>query len=136
MKEKKLLRILYVLSVVSIFLPWFTYNPNIMGYCWGYFFVKWFAVPQIIIGLYLFGREKIAPPAELAQVCMVGNLAVLAVALGKWQEVCNIIQGFHWEDGFHTALPTFWAAVAIFTAMLILFAFSKGKANFFKMRMQ
>ena len=116
-----LLRGLYVLSVLSVFLPWFTYNARMMGYCFGYNFLKWFMIPQIIIAVYLIKRKYSTILLALTELSMVANLVTLVIAFGRWQETRNIIAGFHWEDGFRTALPTYWITVAVFFVFFILF---------------
>ena len=57
MKLKKFLRILFLLCVFALCLPWFTYNAKVMGYRWGILFAKWYALPFVLIGIYLF-KEK------------------------------------------------------------------------------
>lgn len=115
------LRGLYVLSVLSVFLPWFTYDAKMMGYCCGYNFLKWLLIPLIIIAAYLIKREHSTILLVFAEFSMIANLVTLVIAFGRWQETRNIITGFHWEDGFHTAMPTYWISVAIFVAFFVLF---------------
>ena len=54
MKSKPVLIVSYLLFLISVFLPWFTYNPKVMGYCWGFQFFYLWLVPVIIIGVYVF----------------------------------------------------------------------------------
>lgn len=121
MEQKKNSVGLYVLCVFSLLLPWFTYNPDVMGYCRGYAFLKWFLVPMVVIGIYLLSMKKSKAHFLLCECSLVTNLAVLVVALGRWQETCNIQSGFHWEDGFRTALPTYWISAALFLILFVVF---------------
>lgn len=121
MKRKMHLQILFGLTVVSVFLPWFTYNAKVMGYCWGFQFLKWMAVPLLLTAAYLFAPKLRKELLPLAECGMLVNMGVVASALGCWQTVCNITSGFHWKDGLHTALPTYWIAAALFLIFFVVF---------------
>ena len=112
---------LYILMILSLFLPWFTYNPKVMGYRFGYTFMEWFLIPLVILGIYLFKKENSRIMFALAELSVIANICLLTIAFGKWQDVCNIQTGFHWKDGFITALPTYWLSVAVFLAFSIVF---------------
>ena len=45
----KATKMLFVLSVASLVLPWFTYNSKIMGYCFGSEFYVYFIAPMILV---------------------------------------------------------------------------------------
>lgn len=121
MKTNRIVKLLYLLSFISVFLPWFTHNAQVMGYCWGYYFLKWLIVPLGVIGYYLFGRKRSPLLLLLSEIGMLCNPAVLVIAFGRWQEVCNINSGFHWEDGFRTALPTYWISLILFLIFFSVF---------------
>lgn len=112
---------LYVLSLLSLLFPWFTYNPSVMGYCWGWQFFSLFLIPMTVIAAYLFRFTGNRFLRILSQVCTLGNLASMVIALGSWQAACNIRGGFHWADGFRTAQPTFWLSAWLQLAFCILF---------------
>lgn len=118
MKRKTFLRVSFVLSVLSLCLPWFTYNARVMGYRYGIAFVKWYAVPFVFIGIHLFSEKISEVTALLAEVSVTANLVVSVWLFGRWQEICNIAAGFQWTDGFRTAQAGFWIAAGL---MLILF---------------
>lgn len=120
MNQKIHLTAIYILSVLSIFLPWFTYNPDVMGYCWGFQFLKWMILPLLIIGVFLFRIQSGKLLFFLAEMSIIAILAIFVMALGRWQEICNIIEGFQWKDGLHTALPTFWISAGLFLLFFIL----------------
>ena len=119
MKLKQFLKGVFVLCVVSLCLPWFTYNAKLMGYRLGLTFVKWYALPLVLIGSYLFREKKSEIGALMAEISVIANLVISVVLFGRWQELCNIVSGFQWTDGFHTAQPGFWIAAGL---MMILFA--------------
>ena len=124
MKEKAIARGLYILMVVCVLLPWFTYNPKMMGYCWGWQFLLWMSVPMIGTGIAVFQKEHRALIWVSALVCQIVNLMILVLALGRWQEVCNIRAGFQWQDGLETATAGYWMTVCVF---FVFFWFCIGK---------
>ena len=119
MMNKRILKVLYLLSILSFFLPWFTYNARMMGYCWGFQFIKWFILPTAVITIYLFSKKELMI-SVLAEISSIANIILMIIAFGMWQQECNIITGFHFTDGFRTALPTFYIALILF---LIFFIF-------------
>lgn len=120
MKRKRVLKTLYILAVLSVFLPWFTYNPDVMGYCWGYAFLGRLLLPLAVIGIYLFGKRSHLM-LLLSELSLIVSLSVLVVAFGQWQEVCNIQPGFHWADGFKTAQIGYWISLGLFVTMFSWF---------------
>lgn len=120
MKEKTGIFIPYVCMVISLFLPWFTYDARMMGYCWGTQYVLYFLIPLVLVGLYLFSAKSNWLHIILAEFGAVMNLVLLVLIFGTWQEGRNIVAGFHWRDGFETAQPAFWCAAA---SGLCVFAF-------------
>ena len=111
----------YILAAGSLFLPWFTYNASMMGYCWGYQFLPWFLVPCFIIGLSLFKSQGNATWTFLTEVSLLTNLGLFVFALGYWQRLCNIRDGFQLMDGLHTAQGGYWLSLGLHTALFILF---------------
>lgn len=114
-----MLKLLYLLSAVTIFLPWFTYRPEIMGYCWGYAFLGWLLPPMAVVAAALFKPSAGRLLCALGGLCAVLQLAVVLLAMGFWQDVRNIQAGFHWTGS--TALPGYWLAVLLFFVFCIAF---------------
>ena len=119
-KSRNTLNGLYVLAVFSLFLPWFTYNASIMGYCWGFQFLSFFLIPFCISGLYLFRFRSSLLWGMLCQVSALADLGILVHILGYWQKYRNIRDGFQLLDGLHTAQFGFWLAVGLHIAFLCL----------------
>jgi len=128
MKSKPVLIVSFVLLLLSIFLPWFTYNPKVMGYCWGFQFVHLWLVPVIIIGIYVFWKST-AAMFVLCELSLIAILGSYIVAFGRWQEMCNIITGFQWKDGLHTATVGYWLSLGIFLLLVVLLQIDRRKAN-------
>lgn len=122
MKDNKLLIGLFALFVLSIFTPWFTYNPKVMGYCWGFQFFYLWLVPVIIIGVYVFWRAT-AVMFVLSELSLIAILGSYIFAFGRWQEMCNIIAGFQWKDGLHTATIGYWISLGLFLVLTLLCQF-------------
>ena len=121
MKNKRLLKVVFMLCVASLCLPWFTYNEKVMGYRWGLMFVKWYVLPFALAGIYIFGEKKSDLKMLLAEISVALNLAVTVVLFGRWQELCNIAAGFRWIDGFRTAQPGFWIASFLMAILFVVF---------------
>lgn len=115
------IRIFFIVCTLSLFLPWFTYNASIMGYRFGFTFIKLFAIPLLVIGVYLFVPKANKTLLVAAEFGAAANLAVLVAAFGLWQEICNIKGGFQLLDGLHTALPGFWISALLFSLFFLLF---------------
>lgn len=128
MNSKQFLKLLYILSALSLFLPWFSYNPDVMGYCRGINFLGWFLLPMLVIGAALFGRRS-PLGVLLTELSLAANLAVLAVAFGRWQEVFNIQAGFRWCEGFEAARMGYWISLGLFVTMFSWFQLDLLAAN-------
>ena len=121
MKVSKYLKILFVLTLLTLCLPWFTYNTKVMGYRYGFAFLKWFLIPAAALTICLFWPERNLPVVILGEIAHMGNFAALFFSLGLWQQVCNIKSGFYLMEGIRTAQPGYW--IAAFFFMLFFFCF-------------
>lgn len=121
MKRKITIWAVYIGAVLSVFLPWFSYNPTVMGYCWGYSFVKWFAVPMIVFAITMAVKRRNKVIVTLSELSLVTNLFILIYAFGGWQEVHNIGGTFNLAEGFITATPYFWLSVVLYLSLFWLF---------------
>lgn len=122
MKKRSTLIISYFLFVCSLFLPWFTYNPKLMGYCWGFQFFYLWLIPITIIGAFVFAKGKKAM-FILSELSLATMFGIYIFAIGRWQELRNIISGFHWKDGLHTATVGYWVSLCLFCVLAILLQF-------------
>lgn len=131
MTKRKYVKVLYLLTVLTLFLPWFTYNARVMGYRFGFAFLKWFAVPMVFLALSLFSPGRNRFMIILAELAHLGNFAALFCALGFWQQVCNIKSGFHLLEGLKTAQVGYWIAVVSFSALFVSYQIElvRGTAN-------
>ena len=120
MKKKAALKTIYIFSCISVFLPWFTYNAKMMGYCWGFRFIPMLFVPLLLTGIFTFSCKHRDLFAVLAEISSAINIVILIFIFGRWQQYSNIIAGFQWADGFRTATPAYWLSALQF---LLLFIF-------------
>lgn len=118
MKRKPVLIVSFLLFLFSAFLPWFTYNPKIMGYCWGFQFFYFWLAPVVIIGIYVFWKST-AVMFVLSELSLIAILGTYILALGRWQELCNISSGFQWKDGLYTATIGYWVSLGLFLTFAI-----------------
>lgn len=116
------LKILFVLSVLSLWLPWFTFNANMMGYRYGIMFWPWFVQYIVLVGAALFsnsvGRRPVA--GWVAAVSALLNLCAVVAAAGKWMERANIDGGFHLRTGLRGAQVGYWISAALFLGVFLL----------------
>ena len=119
MRRKHAVIVSYFLFLVSVFFPWFTYNPNVMGYRCGYLFLHWMALPIAVIGIFIFTKRRIIITI-LSELSLLSLLTIYVVLLGRWQEYCNIKTGFHWEEGFYTATVGYWVSLGLLILMVVL----------------
>lgn len=119
MKEKGHVLGSFLLFVLTVFLPWFTFDAKIMGYCWGWHFFKYLAVPIIVIAIYLLqGKGKMF--MVLAELASAIILAVYVIAFGRWQEYFHIAPGFQWMEGFYTATAGYGLSLSMFLLFSVL----------------
>ena len=121
MKTRNHLKVLYLLAALTLCLPWFTYNADVMGYRFGFAFLKWFAVPMALLAVCLFRPKWSKAMTVLAELAQLGNFAALVCALGFWQQVCNIKSGFHLLEGVKTAQAGYWMAVVAFVLLFVCY---------------
>ncbi|MBR4289073.1 MAG: hypothetical protein IKT52_00315 [Oscillospiraceae bacterium] len=121
MKASKRLKALFGLTLLTLCLPWFTYNARVMGYRYGFAFLKWFLVPLAILALCLYWPKRSRILIVLGEAAHISNFTAIFTALGLWQQVCNIKSGFHLLEGIRTAQPGYWMAVGFFVIFFVCF---------------
>ncbi len=110
----------YILFVLSLLLPWFSYNPQVMGYCHGYGFLPWLALPMLVLAAGILCRAGKGPRIALCELGLLGMLAVLVWALGGWQQVSNIRSGFWLQEGLATARVGYWVSCALYLLLAVM----------------
>ena len=121
MKASKHLKVLFILTIVTLCLPWFTYNANVMGYRFGFSFIKWFLMPTVLMAVCVFWPGRSTGIMILGELAHLGYFASMFLVLGLWQQVCNIKAGFHWIEGIRTAQPGYWVAMGYFAVFFVCF---------------
>ncbi len=110
----------YILFALSLCLPWFTFNPKVMGYCHGYAFLRYLLVPMGVLALCLVCRGQRGLRILLSELSLAAILGTVIGALGAWQEVGNIKEGFDWATGLRTAVPTYWLSVILTMVLAVM----------------
>ena len=123
------LKLVYLLSVLSLCLPWFTFNAKIMGYRFGFVFWAWFVQYIVVVGAVLFTQGMYTGKLALwaAEVSAFLNLGALVDVAGRWMEVCNIKGGFHLREGISAAQPGYWVSAVLFVLFFLLFQYHLWK---------
>lgn len=121
MKATKRLKALFVLTLLTLCLPWFTYNAGVMGYRYGFAFLKWFLPPVVVLAICMFWPKRSNIVIVFGELAQTANFVALVCALGMWQQVCNIKSGFHWLEGIRTAQPGYWVAFGFFVIFFVCF---------------
>ena len=101
-------KLLFVISVLLVCLPWFTYSSDIMGYSYGFYYIDYFLIPLVIIALDIFGVVK---KKNYRFISIIASLALAAIWFyvgSVWQNRANIVGGLHPEDIINTALPGYY----------------------------
>lgn len=120
MKRKNVLIVSFILFLLSVFLPWFTFNPKVMGYRWGFLFLPYMIVPIAVIAMSAFVKRR-KPFIVLSELSLLSVLSVYVMSFGRWQEYCNIATGFRWSDGFYTATVGYWLSLGLFLVFALLY---------------
>ena len=125
------LKILFALSVLSLWLPWFTFNARMMGYRYGVMFWPWFVQYIVLVGAALFsntvGRWRVV--GWVAGVSALLNLCAIVAAAGKWMERANIDGGFLLRRGLSGAQPGYWISAVLFLGVFLLLQYHLWKSR-------
>ena len=118
MKKDRIAKGIFLLAALSLLLPWFSFAPDIMGYCRGTVFAPRLALPMIALACCLFSGAAAGWVRPLAVFSAGAALALLLLIPGWWMSAWNMVGGFHWRSGIHGARPCYWLALALYTAQL------------------
>ena len=69
MKKLSFDKTLFYLACGCVFLPWFTWDAQMMGYCWGFDFILELAVPLFVIALYLYSESESKLLVLITEIC-------------------------------------------------------------------
>jgi|GEM_PF-3554053 len=120
MKENLLTKIIFLLSLVCLFLPWFTMNRTEQTPMFGWYLLPAFAITYTLIAVYLFAPKQKAW-MRLSAI-MAGAMQVLAAiyAMGRWQYWWHISgKTFDLSLMRRAAQPEFWISITIYVILLI-----------------
>lgn len=111
-------KIVFCMSCICVFLPWFTWDAKMMGFCWGFDFILLLALPLFEIAFYLFSESNSKRLAVFTEACAVSLLVIMILAVGCWQSSFHIIQ--NWNFNLEPVLPTYWISLTIFVLLFIM----------------
>ena len=121
MKKFSFEKILFYLACGCVFLPWFTWNAQMMGYCWGFDFILELAIPLFIIALFLYSESRSKLLVFITELSAALLVAFTVIAAGKWQDSFNMATG--WNFNLEPILPTYWISLAVFILLFIAVQF-------------
>ena len=112
MKNVSFAKILFYLASGCEFLPWFTWDAQMMGYCWGLDFILELAIPLFISALFLYSESRSKLLVFLTEICALLLVAFTILAAGKWQDSFNMVM--RWNFDLEPILPTYWISLSVF----------------------
>lgn len=115
MKKRNAVKLLSVLACLSLLLPWFSWNPGVMGYCYGFDFALFLGVPLLGAGGYLWWSPAGRGFGVLAGACAVLVVAGTVLAIGYWQILWNMTG--QWKFMLKPVLPGYWVSLAVYIAL-------------------
>ena len=84
MKKDRIAKGSFLLAALSLLLPWFSFAPDIMGYCHGTMFALHLALPMIALACCLFSGATGAWVRPLAIFSAGAALALMLLIPGWW----------------------------------------------------
>ena len=121
MKKFSFDKILFYLACGCVFLPWFTWDAQMMGYCWGFDFILELAIPLFIIALFLYSESRSKLLAFITEVCALLLVVFTVLASGIWQDSFYI--DMSWNFDLEPILPTYWVSLTVFILLFIALQF-------------
>ena len=121
MKKFSFDKILFYLACGCVFLPWFTWDTQMMGYCWGFDFILELAIPLFIIALFLYSESRSKLLVLITELSAALLVAFTVIAAGKWQDSFNMVTG--WNFNLEPILPTYWISLVVFILLFIAVQF-------------
>ena len=114
-KKLNVEKILHFFACLCLLLPWFSWNPGVMGYCFGFDFALFLSVPLLVTGVYLWSEPAGRGFGILAGFCAAAVVAVAVLAIGCWQNLFNMTG--QWKFMLKPVLPGYWLSLAMYTAL-------------------
>ncbi len=128
--SEKIFMAVSLAACLSMFLPWFSFNPGITGYMWGFSFFPHWLVPIAFILVYQFLLdEKNVVCVILMELSLLAVPCVLLYDMATWH-VMSITGEISLQTGLTTAQPTFWAAAGLSIASFLTYQATLLKKKF------
>ncbi|MEG1918281.1 MAG: hypothetical protein RR092_06455 [Oscillospiraceae bacterium] len=118
--RKRLFSSLLFLSVAGLFLPWFSFDPKMSGYFWGWYSLVLTFVPLCAVFGLCYGNPRPERwPKVLVETLL---LSVPVCEFGYFLTWYTFtVMPFQWSVSLRVATPAFW--IALFLALLPPLAF-------------
>lgn len=119
--SEKIFMAVSLAACLSMFLPWFSFNPGITGYMWGFSFFPHWLVPITFILVYQFLLdEKNAGYVILMELSLLAVPCVLLYDMAAWH-VMAVTGEASLQTGLATAQPTFWVTAGLSIASFLTY---------------
>ena len=122
MKNLSFEKIIFYLACGCVFLPWFTWDAQMMGYCWGFDFILELAIPLFVIALFLYSESESKLLVLITEICALLLVAFTILAAGSWQYSFHI--GMSWNFDLEPILPTYWISLSVFILLFVVIQLS------------
>lgn len=117
----KKIRILFCVWLVSVCLPWFTFDMEMTGGYYGIYMLPYFALQIVILAWWCLQSEKSKRILNIAVVLALITIPLsYFLCLGMWHAEANITRGFDIKLGLQTSTWCFWCSFCIAIVMIVL----------------
>lgn len=113
---------LFIMVCISYFVPWFSVNPNVMGYVFGIIiFPELIIIGMIYLAVFMLAGlyDKIA--LIVAEICSIMLIVLSVISLGYWPRAWMISDDFGWKLNY--TAPTYWISIGVQVAFFIVLQF-------------
>ena len=119
--RERIFLLLSAASFCSMFLPWFSFDVQVTGVQWGYYFFLPMVIPFIlIIACYSVFDSQNSLRVILMELSLISVPLLLVYELINWH-VAFITGEPSLRTGLRTALPTFWIAMGLSLAAFLAY---------------
>lgn len=128
---KKIFLTIFSIALMGVLLPWFSFNPELTGYHWGFYGLQYEIVQ--ITAVYLLCHYVVKNSVIIkisAELLLISFPVVYIWQLMSWHS--TFITGkISLSIGLRTAQPTFWIALVLSAIPAVMFPIlcQKGRSD-------
>jgi len=119
--SEKAFMVVSIAACLSMFLPWFSFNPAVTGYMWGFDFLPHWVVPiSFILAYHFFLDKRNKACVILMELSLLAVPCVLLYDMAAWHFM-GITGEVSLQIGLTTAQPGFWVAAGLSVASFLAY---------------